>query len=437
MSSRTLVDLVLDAARGPSTAALVGAREASSGLTAADLDLRSAQLAAALATYGLEPGARAAILTADGAEAVLGLLAILRAGGTAVPLDPGTTDAELAGTLLGASVRQILVSDDMLLARIQRIRPELPELDLVLLFREPGENRAAALSVAGACAAGAAALAGEPGLVDDRVPGGARAPAILRAAAWGDTLLETHENLLAAAEAAASALRIERGEMVFSALPATDAAHLALALACLGRGARLAHAIPADNPGDALVALRPTLAVVPRSFSAALKAHLETAVGARGWLGGKLLRFALGQGEKRGSADLAAGRLPTGRSLGWRVAEALVVRRIAKAAGGRLSRMVSLGEPLPSAESGFFLALGLPFLEGLAFPEAAGFVSVSRTDALRPGTAGPLVPGLEARAGATGVLELRGPMVAGDGWRRVPFRGHLDGDGYLTGSPLS
>ncbi len=435
MHSRTFVDLVLDAARGPSTASLVGVREASSGLTAADLDRRSAELAAALATYGLEQGARAAILTADGAEAVLGLLAILRAGGTAVPLDPGTTDAELAGTLLGASVRQILVSDDGLLARIQRIRPELPELDLVLLFREPGESRAAALTVAGACAAGSEALAGEPGLLDE-VPRGARAPAVLRVATGGETLLETHENLLAAAEATASALRIERDETVFSALPATDAAHLTLAMACLGRGARLGHAGLAESLAQALSALRPTLAVVPSAFSATLKAHLEAAVGARGWLGGKLLRFAMGQGEKRGAADLAAGRLPAGSTWGWRVAEALVVRRIARATGGRLSRIVSLGERLPASELGFFLSLGLPFLEGVAFPEAAGLVSVSRVDALRPGTAGQLVPGLEARAGDAGVLELRGPMVVGGGWRRVPFRGQLDGDGYLSGSPL-
>jgi long-chain acyl-CoA synthetase len=435
MPSRTLVDLVLDAAGGASAAAFVDARNASSPVTAAELDRRSAQLAAALATYGLEHGARAAILTADGAEAVLGLLAILRAGGTAVPLDPGTTDAELAGTLLGASVRQILVSDDGLLARIQRIRPELPELDLVLLFREPGESRAAALTVAGACAAGSEALAGESGLLDGQVPGGARAPAVLRVATGGETLLETHDNLLAAAEAAASALRIERDETVFSALPATDAAHVALAMACLGRGARLGHASTAEGLAQALSVLRPTLAVVPSAFSAALRAHLEAAVGAAGWLGGKLLRFALGQGEKRGAADLAAGRLPAGSTWGWRVAEALVVRRIARATGGRLSRIVSLGEPLPASELGFFLSLGLPFLEGVAFPEAAGLVSVSRADALRPGTAGRLVPGLEARAGDSGVLELRGAMVVGGGWRSVPFRGQLDGDGYLSGSP--
>jgi long-chain acyl-CoA synthetase len=433
MSSRTLVELATAALRGNPSAGLVQRGGLFREVSAAELDRHSLELAAALVTYGLEPGARAALLTADGSEEMLGLLAVLRAGGTAVPLDAGATDARILEILQRASVRQVLVSDEALLRRILAIRPEASELDLVFLFRGSEDDRTAALTVAGACAVGADALCREPGLLPPEAATGAMGPAVLRSSDRGEILLD-HPQVLAAAEVAGSALGIQRGDTVLSALPAPDAAHLSLALACLLRGARLVHVHPAERLGEALGAARPGIAVLPSSLSGVLRRHLETAAGARSWLGSRLLHFALSQGAKRGAAELAAGRLPAARTWGWRAAQALVIRRIGKAVGSRLTSLASLGEPLPAVESGFFLSLGLPFLEGLAFPEAGGLVAMSRSDALRQGTAGRLVPGLEARVGADGALEIKGAMVAGGGWRRVPLRGRLDRDGYLAGT---
>jgi long-chain acyl-CoA synthetase len=433
MSSRTLVDFAAAAFREHPNRVLVLEEAGRQEVTAAELDRRSLELAAALVTYGLTPGARVAVLTEDGGDALLGSLAALRAGGTLVPLDPGTDDAALLQILAGASVRQALVADAALLRRILAIRPDLPELDLVLLFRESGEERAAALTVAGACTVGADALAREPGLLPRRAAEGGQAPAVLRTRADAEILL-THENALAAVEAAGAALCIERDETVLSALPAADAAQLALALACLGRGARLAHVSRAETLGPALLDIGPEIAVLPRALAGTLRSHIESAAGVGSRLGRRLLRFAARQGSKRSESDLSAGRLPSAKTWGWRVADALVIRRIREATGGRLSRLVSLGEPLPAAESEFFLHLGVPFLEGLALPEAGGLVAVNRADGLRAATAGRAVPGLEARFRADGILELRGSMVPGEGWRRVPFRGRIDGDGYLTGS---
>jgi long-chain acyl-CoA synthetase len=435
MPFRTLLEFAAAALGTPAGAVLAAGDNAWREMPAAELDRRSAELAAALVTYGLTPGARVAVLTGDGNEALFGLLAVLRAGGTVVPLDPGLPDAGLLDALGRTSARQILASDDVLLQRILSIRPELPELDIVLLFRgSGGENRAAALTVSGACTVGKDALARQPGLLRREAPEETPPPAVLRFAHDGEILAFTDGNALAAIETAGAALRIERDETVLSALPASDAAHLVLALVCLARGARLAHLAPPERLGEAMLDVHPAVAVLPGSLAGALRRHLEAAVGAESWLGGKLLRFALRQGSKRGALDLAAGRLPAARSFGFRVAEALVIRRIARASGGRLKRLASLGKPLPVVESSFFLWLGVPFLEGLALPEAGGLVAMNRTDALRAGTAGRLVPGLEGRVGADGAFEIRGPMVAGGTWRSVPFRGRLDKDGYLTGT---
>ncbi|MEV0902710.1 beta-ketoacyl synthase N-terminal-like domain-containing protein, partial [Actinoplanes sp. NPDC049802] len=64
-------------------------------VTHGDLDVRTARLAGHLADAGLWPSDRVVVL-ADGVPAVEGVLAVIRAGGIAVPLDPALDDAELA-----------------------------------------------------------------------------------------------------------------------------------------------------------------------------------------------------------------------------------------------------------------------------------------------------------------------------------------------------
>jgi long-chain acyl-CoA synthetase len=435
MPSRTLVDFFSTVLRERPSRVLLLEEAGRREVTAAELDRRSLELAAALVTYGLTAGARVAVLTGDGGDALLGALAAVRAGGTLVPLDPGAPDAALLEAFLEGSVKQALVADEALLRRVLSIRPDLPDLDLVLLLREPREGRAAAMTVGGACAVGADALTHEPDLLPARPAENGRAPAMIRVGRGRDLRL-THENVLAAADAATAALGMERDQSLLSALSPADPAHLALALACAARGARLAHVSGAGAVGEALRTVRPDIAVLPRSSAGELRSHIEAAAGAGGHLGRWLLGFALRQGSRRSRADLAACRLPSASAWGFSIAKALVVRRIHEAVGGRLSRLVSLGDPLPAAESLFFLHLGIPFLEGLAFPEAGGLVSVNRADGLRVGTVGRAVPGLEARIRPDGILEVRGAMVSGDGWRGVPFRGHVDAQGFLAGTTI-
>ncbi|MGC4766977.1 SDR family NAD(P)-dependent oxidoreductase [Micromonospora sp. DT46] len=64
-------------------------------VTHAELEIRTARLAGHLADLGVWPADRVVVLL-DGVTAVEGVLAVVRAGGIAVPLDPALDDAELA-----------------------------------------------------------------------------------------------------------------------------------------------------------------------------------------------------------------------------------------------------------------------------------------------------------------------------------------------------
>jgi amino acid adenylation domain-containing protein len=95
----------LQAARAPGAAALVCGGEA---LTYGELDARAARLARVLRARGVGPEARVAVCTRRSPEMVAGMLAVLRAGGACVPLDPAYPAERLAFILADAGVRLAL-----------------------------------------------------------------------------------------------------------------------------------------------------------------------------------------------------------------------------------------------------------------------------------------------------------------------------------------
>ncbi|WP_405753137.1 SDR family NAD(P)-dependent oxidoreductase [Streptomyces sp. NBC_00012] len=99
-------------------------------VTYLELERRTARLAGHLAGLGLERGDRVAVLLGNRVEAVESLLAVTRASGVGVPLDPGNSEEELT-RLLDDSGARVLITDDAGLAR-RRTPPLRPGLVVVV-----------------------------------------------------------------------------------------------------------------------------------------------------------------------------------------------------------------------------------------------------------------------------------------------------------------
>ncbi|CAL9612529.1 2-succinylbenzoate--CoA ligase [Streptomyces sp. enrichment culture] len=105
-------------------------------LTYRDLERGTGRLAGHLARAGLARGERVAVLLGNRVEAVESLLAVTRASGVGVPLDPGSPEAELARLLDDCGAR-VLITDEARLAR----RPGLlSRPGLIVVVAEGGEE---------------------------------------------------------------------------------------------------------------------------------------------------------------------------------------------------------------------------------------------------------------------------------------------------------
>ncbi|MEU6018786.1 type I polyketide synthase [Streptomyces sp. NPDC047515] len=99
-------------------------------VTYRELERRTARLAGHLAGLGLARGDRVAVLLGNRVEAVESLLAVTRASGVGVPLDPGNSEEELT-RLLDDSGARVLITDGACLTR-RRTLPLRPGLTVVV-----------------------------------------------------------------------------------------------------------------------------------------------------------------------------------------------------------------------------------------------------------------------------------------------------------------
>jgi long-subunit acyl-CoA synthetase (AMP-forming) len=128
--------------------------------------------------------------------------------------------------------------------------------------------------------------------------------------------------------------------------------------------------------------------------------------------------------------------------------EEMLLRQVREAYGfDRLKFGITGGTMTPPDLLAFLHGLGMPVGEIWGMSECTGVATMSAPEAMRIGTAGTPIAGVEVRLADDGELELRGPGImrryrgrpdltaeafAEDGWLRSGDIGQIDEDGYVS-----
>ncbi|MFE6410148.1 AMP-binding protein [Streptomyces sp. NPDC057837] len=124
------------AARQPDRVAFKDGRRS---VTWAELDRRTARVAGHLVGLGLGRGESAVIYLPNRVETVESYLAVTRAAGVGVPLNPQSTDAELAHLLADCAAR-VVITGAAQLPQVRRVLADRPDVVVILVgdASEPG-----------------------------------------------------------------------------------------------------------------------------------------------------------------------------------------------------------------------------------------------------------------------------------------------------------
>jgi long-chain acyl-CoA synthetase len=210
-------------------------------------------------------------------------------------------------------------------------------------------------------------------------------------------------------------------------------------------GAALAYVETVEAVAQALLEVRPTItAAVPRFFEKIYARLVEQGSKTRG-VKRMIFDWAMRVAEMSAQWKASQSHPKLAVTLQWKLADALVYRKIRMGMGGRLRIISSGGAPLSKDLAEFFWAVGIPIYQGYGLTETSPIVS-SNYPANRMGSSGKPIPNVLVRAAEDGEILVKGPCVmqgyyknpeatrevlSEEGWFSTGDIGYVDKDNYL------
>ncbi len=406
--------------------------------TASEVWSRIRQIAKGLIASDVGVGDRVALMGATSAEWLQLDLAIVAVGAITVPIYETSSAHQVSWILRDSGAVIALVDDEVLIAAVQKaaVGSDCREM---LAIRDGGldvlMDRGVSISDA---------------VVEERIETIRRediATIIYTSGTTGNPkgCILTHGNLRSNVHQVADALGDTVGpdDTALLFLPLAHVLSKMTALYCLERGVRIAFGTSiAELPAE-FAMVKPTLiSAVPRIFEKVYSKAQHTAESERK---GKIFERAA-RTSIRFSRQRALGSISPTTRLEHKVFDALVYGKIADAFGGNLRMAFSGGGPLGERLTSFFDGVGVRIYEGYGLTETSPILTISRTDAWRPGSVGVPVGGTSLKLTHGDEIMARGPqvfrgywnnqrataeVVDENGWFRTGDVGSIDEDGYL------
>jgi long-chain acyl-CoA synthetase len=404
-----------------------------------------AGLGMGLVELGVRHGDRVAIQSDNRPEWLLTDVAVQGIGAITVGVYPTSPEAELLHVLADSGATVFVAEDEEQLDKVLAIRDQLPGLRHVVVVDAPPVLAPSVLRFEDLSAPGVG-FAERVGALDPQ----ACAAIVYTSGTTGPPkgAMLSHANLLAAGDAAVELNGEHPDDEVLSYLPLS---HIAERILSVVGALRAGYTVNFGEGGDSLAAelreVQPTLFLgVPRVWEKVL-ASTEVQVADASWAKRSTYRFWVGQGRKR-AARRQSGTLglvdKVVLGIGWLV----LFRPLREKLGmSRVRDALSGAAPIAPQVLEWLWAIGIPVREVYGQTENTAMATYVRHGAVRIGTVGQALPGVELRVADDGEVLTRSAgnflgywgdeqasveALDGDGWLRTGDVGVLDADGFLT-----
>jgi long-chain acyl-CoA synthetase len=413
-------------------------------ISSRELARRVRALARVLDTMGVRPGDRVALMADNGPHWAAVDFAIVALGAVTVPVYSTLLPEGAAYVVHDCGARVVFVQGADRLRGLLSLRGELPTVErfVAIGVDAPGPDAADYEKTI--------AEAGDPG--DELFESWLRrarpddlATLIYTSGTTGDPkgVMLTHRNLCSNVTTCSGILPMKRDWVALSFLPLAHSFERTIDYIFFLAGVSIAYAESVQAVAQNLVEVKPfVFGSVPRVYEK-VRAKVLNGVEQAGGLKKRLFEWAFAAGMRALPKRLRA----ENPGLAVWLADRIVFSKIRARLGGRFAYAVSGGAPLGKEIAEFFWAAGIPLLEGYGLTETSPVLAVNTPQAVRLGTVGQPIPGVEIKIAPDGEILARGPNIFigyfgkpeatadafdAEGWFRTGDVGFLDEDGFLT-----
>jgi len=414
-----------------------------------------------LIELGIQPGERVCILANTRPDWSYVDLAATSAGAVVVPIYQTNSPEECLWVISDSGACAIVCEDDEQLAKIVAIREQIPNVHTVIVMDPPaGES-------AGADAGAAERPLGAITVEEVRERGRGRSATELEARSAAVRMEDpftfiytsgttgppkgcvlTHGNYSAMIEMLRTAGGIHDDEVVYLYLPLAHSYALLIQLATFDLGSTLVY-----FGGDTkqivpeLMEVKPTyLPSVPRVFEK-IYTLAHGAIEAKPAEEQRQAQEAVDLGVKVRNMMMRGEAIPEELRAPFEKADEELFKNVRAIFGGSVRQATSGAAPIAREILEFFLACGVPVLEGYGMTETATAATFSTIENHRFGTVGRALPGVQIKIADDGEILIKGANIfqgyhnqassasfgaVADGWLHTGDLGSIDPDGYLS-----
>jgi long-chain acyl-CoA synthetase len=408
------------------------------------------QVSLGLRALGIERGDRVALLSENRPEWAIADLAILAAGAVTVPIYPTIPAAQVSHILADSGAKAVIASDAKQITKVVQSRENAPNLSVLITLDE-------AAATDGVLALTALIQAGEGGSFDepyetrrDSVQASDLMSLVYTSGTTGSPkgAMLTHGNMTAALDGANEKFPqfTPPNDVFLSFLPLSHVFERVTYNLAMTQGAHTVYNDSIFKLIDNMAELHPTIMqCVPRVFES-IQERISDGIAKLPERRKNLTNRALELGglvAKRQNAGKSVGPLLLGLFLFY---DKLVLSKIRARFGGKIKFFVSGGAPLNPATASFFLAIGIPILEGWGLTETTAAAAANPAGRVKIGTVGTHLAGVAIKTADDGEILVKGPTVMrgywnnpeataevidSEGWFHTGDIGEIDSGGYV------